>query len=53
MIARLMRSSTIVLTDWRLRVVGLTACYLAVLVALFVLATIGAFKAPSFVYQGF
>jgi hypothetical protein len=39
--------------DTRVRLIGLTSCYLAILAGVFVLATLGAFDTPSFVYQGF
>jgi hypothetical protein len=35
------------------RAITLTGYYLAILVAVFILATLNAFSTPSFVYQGF
>ena len=53
MIGRLTAFATTVRDDPRVRIVALTAYYVAILAAVLVLATHDAFTTPSFVYQGF
>jgi len=53
MIERLTRSITTAFTDPRVKILGLTVYYLAILGALMVMSARGAFSTPAFIYQGF
>ena len=53
MIKRLMRFTTTLCTDRRIRTIALAGYYLAILGGVFVLGTLSAFTTPTFVYQGF
>ena len=53
MTERLTRSITTISTDPRLRLAGLTAYYVAILIAVMTLSTFSSFTTPGFVYQGF
>ena len=53
MIRRLMRSTTTLCADARVRTVALAGYYLAIMGGVLLLATLNAFTTSPFVYQGF